>query len=103
MLPAIRDYSQLYREFRWQVPAAYNIGVDVCDRWAAVDARRTAIIHGRPDGPSEDISFGPLRDAAHRLANALAPQGVAAGDRVAILRPHAPEVVASHVAVYKLG
>jgi acetyl-CoA synthetase len=103
MLPDIRDYSQLYREFRWQVPAAYNIGVDVCDRWAAADARRTAIIHVRPDGTTESISFGSLRETSNRLANALAAHRIKRGDRVAILLPQAPEVVASHVAIYKLG
>src|SRR5437588_7419179 len=103
MLPDIRDYSQLYRRFRWQVPAAYNIGVDVCDRWAAVDARRTAIVHARPDGTSEIISFGSLRETSNRLANALRAHGIKRGDRVAILLPQAPEVVASHVAAYKLG
>src|ERR1700730_6716806 len=103
MLPDIRDYSQLYRRFRWQVPAAYNIGVDVCDRWAAVDARRTAIVHVRADGTSENISFGSLRETSNRLANALSAHGIKRGDRVAILLPQAPEVVASHVAVYKLG
>jgi acetyl-CoA synthetase len=103
MLPDIRDYSQLYREFRWQVPAAYNIGVDVCDRWAAADAHRTAIIHVRADGTSENISFGWLRETSNRLANALAAHGIKRGDRVAILLPQAPEVVASHVATYKLG
>jgi acetyl-CoA synthetase len=103
MLPDIRDYSQLYREFRWQVPARYNIGVDVCDRWAAADARRTAIIHVHADGTSEYISFGALRETSNRLANALAAHGIKRGDRVAILLPQAPEVVASHVAIYKLG
>ena len=34
VLPAARDYDALFRSFRWQVPAHYNIGVDVCDRWA---------------------------------------------------------------------
>ena len=50
MLPNIRDYDELYRKFRWQVPARYNIGVDVCDRWAALDPRRPAILHVLPDG-----------------------------------------------------
>src|SRR5262249_42129970 len=90
-------------EFRWQVPAAYNIGIDVCDRCAAADARRTAIIHVRADGTSEDISFGWLRETSNRLANALAAHGIKRGDRVAILLPQAPEVVTGHVAIYKLG
>jgi acetyl-CoA synthetase len=103
MLPAIRDYPELTRQFRWQVPAAYNIGVDVCDRWAAADPRRTAIVHVRADGTAEEISFGWLRETSNRLANALRAHGVKRGDRVAILLPQAPEVVASHVAIYKLG
>src|ERR1700738_155061 len=103
MLPAIRDYSELTREFRWQVPAAYNIGVDVCDRWAAADPSRRATVHVQSDGTSEDLSFGWLRETSNRLANALRAHGVKRGDRVAILLPQAPEVVASHVAVYKLG
>src|SRR5262249_48594309 len=103
MLPDVRDYSQLYRQFRWQVPGAYNIGVDVCDRSAAVDPRRRAIVHVRPDGTSEDISFGALRETSNRLANALSAHGIKRGDRVAILLAQAPEVAASHVAIYKLG
>jgi acetyl-CoA synthetase len=103
MLAAVRDYAELYRQFRWQVPAAYNIGVDVCDRWAAVDPRRLALLDVRPDGSSREISFGWLRETSNRLANALRAHGVGRGDRVAILLPQAPEVVASHVAIYKLG
>ncbi len=103
MLPDIRDYAELYRRFRWQVPAAYNIGVDVCDRWAAADPRRCAIVHVRPDGSLDEISFGALRDTSNRLANALRAHGIKRGDRVAILLPQAPEVAASHVAIYKLG
>jgi acetyl-CoA synthetase len=103
MLPDIRDYDALTRQFRWQVPAAYNIGVDVCDRWAAADPRRRAIVHMRPDGTSENISFAALREISNRLANALSGHGVNRGDRVAILLPQAPEVVAAHVAIYKLG
>jgi len=103
MLPDIRDYAELYRRFRWQVPAAYNIGVDVCDRWAVADPRRCAIVHVRPDGSSDEISFGALRETSNRLANVLFAHGIKRGNRVAILLPQAPEVVAAHVAIYKLG
>ena len=34
MLPPGRDYDEIYRTFRWPVPARYNIGVAVCDRCA---------------------------------------------------------------------
>ncbi len=100
---AVRDYDQLYRQFRWEIPARYNIGVDVCDKWAALDPGRLAILHVHPDGREDAISFGWLRETSNRLANVLRAQGVARGDRVAIFLPQAPEVAAAHVAIYKLG
>jgi len=102
-LPRLNNYDDIYRQFRWQVPARYNIGVDVCDRWAAQEPDRLAILHVHPDGREDAISFGVLRETSNRFANVLRAHGVARGDRVAILLPQAPEVVAAHVAIYKLG
>ncbi len=103
MLPPIKNYDELYRQFCWQVPAQYNIGVDVCDRWAAQDPGRTAIIHVHPDGRADHVTFQWLKETSNRLANVLRAHGIARGDRVAILLPQAPEVAAAHVAVYKLA
>ena len=103
MLPFIKDYDRLYREFRWEVPARYNIGVDVCDRWATIDPDRAAIIHVHSDGGTETISFRALMQMSNRLANALRAHGVGRGERVAILLPQSPEAVIAHVAIYKLG
>src|SRR5215467_13203165 len=103
VLPATRDYDELYRSFRWQIPALYNIGVDVCDRWAEIDPARTAIFNVRTDGAVEEVSYGALREASNRLANALAASGVGKGDRIAILLPQGPAVAVSHIAIYKLG
>ena len=44
MLPSADSYSALTGQFRWQVPERYNIGVDVCDRWAALQPDRIALI-----------------------------------------------------------
>ncbi|MEA2966778.1 MAG: acetyl-CoA synthetase, partial [Alphaproteobacteria bacterium] len=103
VLPAASDYDALCRAFRWQVPAHYNIGVDVCDRWAAIEPSRIAIFHVDVHGAVEEISYGALRESSNRLANALAGHGIGCGDRVAILLPQAPAVAASHIAIYKLG
>jgi acetyl-CoA synthetase len=103
MLSNIRDYDALTRDFRWTIPARYNIGVDVCDRWAAIDPRRLALLNVRADGAFEEISYGVLREMSNRLANTLAAHGVARGDRVAIMLPQTPEALASHIAIYKLG
>ena len=103
VLRETRDYDALYRQFGWELPATYNIGVEVCDRWAAVSPNKLALIHVRPDGRSDDLTYGWLRETSNRLAHALRAHGVARGDRVAILLPQAPEVAAIHVAIYKLG
>jgi acetyl-CoA synthetase len=103
MLPPTRNYDELYRQFRWQVPARFNIGVDVCDRWALSDPRRLAIVAVGPDGRTQDITYGWLKETSNRLANALRAHGIGRGDRVAILLPQSPEVAAIHIAIYKLA
>jgi len=103
VLPAVRDYGALYRSFRWQIPARYNIGVDVCDRWAEIDPARTAIFNLGADGAVEEVSYGALREASNRLANALAARGIGRGDRIALLLAQGPAVAVSHIAIYKLG
>jgi acetyl-CoA synthetase len=103
VLPIARGYHALYRSFRWHVPAHYNIGVDVCDRWAQSEPGRTAIFDVRADGTVEEINYGALRETSNRLANVLAAHGIVRGDRVAILLPQTAAVAASHIATYKLG
>jgi len=103
MLGPAKDFDTLRREFRWDIPARYNIGVDICDRWATVDPKRLAILHVTPAGSLDEFSYGWLRDTSNRLANVLRAHGVARGDRVAIMLPQTPEVAAAHVAIYKLG
>ena len=103
MQPEADSYESLRDRFVWSVPERYNIGVDVCDKWAERDPDRTALIHKRRDGAVETYSFADIRRLSNRLANALGAHGVMRGDRVGILLPQAPETAVSHVAVYKMG
>ncbi len=103
VLPATRDYDALYRSFQWRLPAHFNIGIDACDRWAAIAPGRTAILDVGADGVAEEIGYGALRERSNRLANVLAARGLGRGDRVAILLPQSPAVAVSHIAIYKLG
>src|SRR5260370_11689758 len=103
VLPVARGYHALYRSFRWQVPAQYNIGVDVCDKWAQSEPKRIAIFDVKADGNVEEVSYGALRETSSRLANVLTARGIARGDRVAILLPQTAAGAASHIAIHKLG
>ena len=103
VLAGTRDYEALRQSFRWQIPAHFNVGVDICDHWAEREPARTALLDVRADGQTEEISYGALREHSNRLANVLAAQGVGRGDRVAILLPQMPAVAVCHIAIYKLG
>src|SRR3569833_752986 len=101
MLPNASSFDELTRNFRWQVPPRYNIGVDVCDKWAARDPSRLAILNVRPAGREESATFGALRDMSIRLANVLRAHGIKRGDRVAVFMPQAPKDATTHNAIYK--
>ena len=102
MLQKKSTYDEVYRSFHWQIPEYYNIGVDVCDKWA--DERyRLALIYEDEGGRTEKYTFWDIKNRSNRLANALRAHGVARGDRVGILLPQCPETAITHVAVYKLG
>jgi acetyl-CoA synthetase len=103
VLTRLADYDAICRQFRWPTPATYNIGVEVCDRWADFDPRRIALIDTHDDGHCDEVSYGALRDTSNRLANALRAFGVVRGDRVAILLPQGPDVAVSHIAIYKVA
>jgi len=103
VLPNLKSYNDVYAHFRWDIPPRYNIGADICDRWAAREPARLAIVHIHPEGRRDEFSYGRLRELSNRLANALRANGIARGDRVAIMLPQAPEVAIAHIAIYKLG
>ncbi|HEX2554064.1 MAG TPA: AMP-binding protein [Microvirga sp.] len=103
MLEPTSDYDTLVAAFRWRIPDRYNIGVDVCDRWAAVEPDRPAILEVGADGRVAPFTYGALHETSNRLADALRARGVGRGDRVALLLPQGAAVAVVHVAVYKLG
>src|SRR3712207_8593570 len=90
MLAPAADYDSLVAAFRWQIPQRYNIAFDVCDRWAAREPDRAAVLDVAADGRVTALTYGELRERSNRLANALRARGVGRGDRVAILLPQGP-------------
>jgi acetyl-CoA synthetase len=103
LLPASRDHAAITAGFRWNLPARYNMGVDVADRWAAADPNRAAVVEVHPDGTTETLTYGALRERSNRLASVLHARGIGPGDRVAILLKQGVTVPVAHCAAYKLG
>ena len=95
-------YEELYDNFKWEIPNHYNIGIDVCDKWAN-DKNRLALIYVDAHGNDQNYSFWELKNLSNKLANTLRAKGIDRKDRVGILLPQCPETLISHIAIYKLG
>jgi len=93
-------YERACAEHRWDVPGAYNIAADVCDRHPR---EKPAMVHEHFDGTVREVSWGELQDLANQAANVLSGLGVQRGDRVAILLAPTPETAAFFFATWKLG
>ncbi|MBW1786379.1 MAG: acyl-CoA synthetase [Deltaproteobacteria bacterium] len=102
MLTKGNTYEEVYQGFKWDIPEYYNIGVDICDKWAKGDSRRALIFHDAK-GTTKEYTFDDLKSISNRLANALKAQGIERGDRVGILLPQCPETGLAHIALYKMG
>ena len=100
MLQPARTYEDAVGKFRWRVPAAYNIGVDVCDNQ---QGGATALVCPHPHGKARTYTFSELKRLSNKLANVLAARGIRRGDRVGILLPQVAETAIAHIAVYKAG
>ncbi|MGN6649897.1 acyl-CoA synthetase [Trinickia sp.] len=102
MLTRTSSYDSLRASFEWHIPPRYNIGVDVCDKWAD-GSNRLALVYERRDGSIVRYGFDELKELSNQLAHSFARHGVRRGERVGIFLPQAPETALAHLAAYKLG
>ncbi|MFM0416119.1 acyl-CoA synthetase [Paraburkholderia aromaticivorans] len=97
-----QTYESLTANFAWQIPARYNIGVDVCDKWAD-GSGRLALIYEDPEGNATRYTFDQLKVLSDRFANALLAAGAQRGDRIGIFLSQSVETAIAHLAAYKAG
>ena len=103
MLSSGTSYNDICASFQWNIPEYFNIGTDVCDKWADADPARVALINVEATGEVDTVTFADLRDRTNRLANLLRAAGVAAGSRIGICLPQSADTAIAHIAAYKLG
>src|SRR2546428_13968849 len=96
-----RPFQELYDTFQWRIPQVYNIGVDVCDKWAE-DPDRVALIDAT-GAQADRYTFADLARRSNRWAKALAKLGVMRRDRGAIILFQRPETPLGHIVTYHLG
>ena len=103
MLPDRPTYDEIFNEFEWQIPEYFNMGSDICEKYALQQPERTALIFWQEDRSLKLHTYGELHDKSNALANVLAEFGLIAKDRVAIILPQSLETALSHIAIYKSG
>lgn len=97
-----QTYESLIAHFKWDIPARYNMGVDVCDKWAD-GSGRLALIYEDADGNESRYTFDTLKTLSDRFANALVASGAQRGDRIGIFLSQSVETAIAHIAAYKAG
>lgn len=102
MLTPKDTVAQTRAAFMWDIPARYNIGVDICDKTADKTPDALALIDVGPDGQASHYTFGQLKALSNQLANLLS-RTTARGDRVGVLLPQSRHTAIAHIAALKLG
>jgi acetyl-CoA synthetase len=102
MLTETTDYDKLCREFRWEIPAHFNIATACCDRHAD-GSGRLALIYLDEDGTAQRTSFDEMRAHANRFANVLKKDGLIRGDRIAVFLSQSLELPVAHLAAFRSG
>ncbi|MFM0726537.1 acyl-CoA synthetase [Paraburkholderia strydomiana] len=97
-----QTYDSLTANFAWRIAPRYNIGVDVCDKWAD-GSDRLALIVEDADGRATRYTFDELKTLSDRFANALQASGAQRGDRIGIFLSQSIETAIAHLAAYKAG
>jgi acetyl-CoA synthetase len=103
ILPEITYNPDAPNGFDWPIPENANMAELCCDRWSRVQPERVALTHVNEDGQSRDWCYRELHQASCNLAAYLSQQGIASGDRVALLLGQSPEALITHFACYRIG
>src|SRR6187402_3972750 len=100
MLTEAKTYDELYRNFRWDVPARFNMAEACCDRHA--DGRgRLALVYVDENGATTRTSFDEVAEMSRRFANVLKADGLGRGDRVAVFLSQSLELPVAHIAAFR--
>ena len=102
MLTETSSYDDLYHNFRWDIPARFNIATACCDRHAD-SSNRVALIYVDEDGRATRTSFDEMRAWSCAFANVLKADGLNRGDRVAVFLSQSLELPIAHLAAFRSG
>jgi len=95
-------YESVRRSHRLDLPATFNFGRDVVDRFAR-DPNKIALIWCDAAGHERVLTFADIARRSNQVANWLSAQGIGRGDRVIVMLPRIPEWQICLTACFKVG
>ena len=97
-----KSFANASARHRWQISSDYNVTLDCLERPFHKQAS-VALYYEDDEGHTATFTFGQMREASCRFANALRSLDVKRGDVVAVHTPQRPETAIIHMALYRLG
>jgi acetyl-CoA synthetase len=97
-----KSIADAHAKHRWVVPPDYNVAIDCLER-PFHRKEAVALYYEDDEGNTATYTFGQMREASCRMANALRALDIGRGDVVAVHTPQRPETAILHMALYRLG
>jgi acetyl-CoA synthetase len=98
------DYEKVYKQWKWNIPKTYNIGVDAVDKHAASKNRnKVALYWENAAGNTVRYTFGDLKNLSNKFGNVLKNLGLQKGDRFLIRLPNIPAFQIAFLGGVKIG
>jgi len=79
------SYNDFIKNYRVEVPPAFNFAVDVVDAWAKAESAKSALVWCNDAGDERRFSFGDISLESARAAVAFSRMGIKKGDAVLLL------------------
>ncbi|MFC1956996.1 AMP-binding protein [Chloroflexota bacterium] len=97
-------YQRMLRTYKIDVPAFFNAGLDIVDRWASQEPQKLALIAVDEKGKqAKRYRFLDLKILSNKFANVLMALGLKQGDRGIVMLRNVPEWHVVMVGMIKLG
>ena len=98
------EYEKTYKQWKWNIPKNYNIGVDVVDKHAASkNKNKIALYWENAAGHTARYTFWDIKNLSNKFGNVLHTLGLKKGDRFLIRLPNIPAFQIAFIGGVKIG
>ena len=98
------DYEKEYKNWKWNIPEAYNIGYDCVDKHTETKKKnKVALYWENSEGLSDKFTYNDMKNLTNKFGNVLKNLGFKKSDRYIIRLPNLPQFQISFLGGLKIG